>query len=164
MNRSTRVDGFQTLIGALALATAPLFAAGGAPAGWSFLLFAAGVILLLVQAVTKCDIDFDAVSVLHLVVAVFGLVCVGIAVIYLTRVARHLPTFFPGHDADSQHLRVTPGLLAAIVGSVTIARAIATSRPARVVRAPAKAEEAPATKCSSRADHLTREQVPRGVC
>jgi hypothetical protein len=54
--------------------------------------------------------------------------------VYLTRAADDLPSLFPGHDADSEHFRVLPGVLTLAVGLVVLGRGVATALPARVSR------------------------------
>lgn len=129
MGRS-HVDGFQLFGGVLAIATAPLMLAAGEPAGWSFLLLASGIVVLGAFAAIIYGIDYDIKGPLHLLEFGIGILCVTIAVIYLTRAANDLPTLFPGHG-NSENFRVLPGILALAAGSVVLARAVASAHPRR---------------------------------
>jgi hypothetical protein len=125
------VDAFQVFGGALAVLTAPLMLATGEPAGWSFLLLAAGIVVLGAFAVIVFEIDYDIHGPRHLAVFVVAGLCLAVAVIYLTRAANDLPRLFPGYDGDSEQFRILPGLLALAAGSVVMGGAIAQARPRR---------------------------------
>ncbi len=45
-----------------------------------------------------------------------GIVLIVIAVVYFAEPASSLPSFFPGHDANSSHHHTKHGLLALILG------------------------------------------------
>jgi hypothetical protein len=133
-DRSRRADAFPTISGLLGIATGPVLLATGAPAGWSFLLIAAGVVLLAAQWTIAHDIALDLTGRMQVVAALIGIACVAVAVVYLTRAADDLPSLFPGHDADSEHFRVLPGVLTLAVGLVVLGRGVATALPARASR------------------------------
>jgi hypothetical protein len=126
-----RSDGFQLISGAGAVITGPILLARGAPAGWSFLLIAAGAVVLLAQWAIIAEITFETPDSAHVAMAVVGVVCVGLAVVYLTRAADDLPRLFPGHDADSENFRLIPGLAPLTVGIAAVGRAVASVRPRR---------------------------------
>ncbi len=50
---------------------------------------------------------------------------------YLTRAADDLPSLFPGHDGDSEHYRIFPGLVALMTGLVGLGRTLPLVRPLR---------------------------------
>jgi hypothetical protein len=66
---------------------------------------AAGALVLLAQWAITTEITFETTDSAQ---AVIGVVCVGLAVVYLTRAANDLPRLFPGHDADSEKLPADP--------------------------------------------------------
>jgi len=129
-----RVDGFQLFSGILAVVSGPILLATGAPAGWSFLLIGSGVVLLVALWTMGTDTTFAALDRGRAMLAVVGVVCVGLAVVYLTRAANDLPRVFPGHDADSENFRLMPGLTMALVGTVALSRLFASVQPHRVSR------------------------------
>jgi hypothetical protein len=49
-------------------------------------------------------------------VALLGVVLIVVAVIYVAEPAQSLPSFFPGHEAGSDHHHVKHGIAAFIVG------------------------------------------------
>jgi hypothetical protein len=131
MVHRSSVDGFQVFCGVLAVVTAPFMLATGEPAGWSFLLLAGGIIVLGALALIVFEVDYEIAGPRH--VAAFGVAALflAIAVIYLTRAANDLPTLFPGHDGDSEHFRVLPGLVALAVGLTVFVRAVGRAHPKR---------------------------------
>ena len=129
--RNHNIDGFQLFVGLLAVVTAPLMLAAGEPAGWSLLLLAAGIVVLVANVMVAFEIDYDIDGPRHVLAFLVAGLFLTIAVPYLTRAANDLPTFFPGHDGDSEHFRLTPGLLALAVGMIVLARAIAAAHPRR---------------------------------
>ena len=131
-DRTHRVDGFATCSGLAAIATGPVLIARGAPAGWSFLLIATGMLLLLTQWVIANDIRFESSNRLQVLVALAGMACMAVAVVYLTRAANDLPSLFPGHDGDSEHFRIVPGIVTLTVGIVLLGRGLASAHPTRV--------------------------------
>jgi len=131
MSHWHELDGFQLLSGVLAVIAAPVMLLMGAPAGWAFLILAAGLIVLVAQWAIVTDIAFDTPDAAHIVLCVVGMVCVGLAVVYLTRAANDLPTVFPGYDADSENFRLIPGIVLVSIGAVALGRAIASTRPRR---------------------------------
>jgi hypothetical protein len=134
MSRWHQADGFQLVSGVLALIAGPILLAKGAPAGWSLLLMATGALVLLAQWAIMAEITFETTDSAQAVIAVIGVVCVGLAVVYLTRAANDLPRLFPGHDADSENFRVIPGLVSLTVGLVALGRAFVSARPHRAPR------------------------------
>jgi hypothetical protein len=126
-----RSDGFQLVSGVIAIVAGPIRLAQGAPAGWSFLLIAAGAVLLLTQWAIIAEITFDTPDSTHVAMAVLGVVCVGLAVVYLTRAADDLPRMLPGHDADSENFRLMPGMASLVFGIGAVGRAITSVRPRR---------------------------------
>ena len=129
--RWRRVDGFQATSGLLGLVTGPALLVRGAPAGWSFLLIAAGIALLATQWISAFDIRFQTTDHTSLLLATASIACVTIAVVYLTRAANDLPSLFPGHDGDSENFRILPGIVTLTVGIVLAGRAIAAAQPKR---------------------------------
>jgi predicted membrane channel-forming protein YqfA (hemolysin III family) len=130
-DRTHRVDGFAICSGLAAIATGPALLARGGPAGWSFLLIATGLVLVVTQWVIASDMQFDLSDRVQVLTAVIGMACVAIAVVYLTRAANDLPRQFPGHDGDSEHFRVVSGVLTLTVGVVLFGRGVAASHPTR---------------------------------
>ena len=90
----------------------------GAPAGWSFLIMSAGICVLLAQWALVREIRFEVPDATMVALGIAGIVCVGVAVVYLTRAADDLPSVFPGYDRDSENFRLLPGSLSLIVGAV----------------------------------------------
>ena len=88
-------------------------------------------IVLLAQWAIIAKITFETTDSAHAVIAVAGVVCVGLAVVYLTRAANDLPRVLPGHDGDSENFRLFPRLAALTVGLVALGRAFASARPHR---------------------------------
>ena len=131
--RTQRVDGFQVVCGLLGILAGPFLLAHDAPAGWSLLLVAAGIVILSTQWAIARDIDLEIVDRFQIVLAVAGIVCVGIAAVYLTRAADDLPSLFPGHG-NSENFRVVPGVVSLVVGLVVLARAVAAAHPHRASR------------------------------
>jgi drug/metabolite transporter (DMT)-like permease len=113
---------------------APIMLASGAPAGWSFLVLAVGIMVLTAQWVIATDVRLDAPSTASVVLCVVGMVCVGVAIVYLTRAADDLPRAFPGYDGDSETFRLIPGVVTLIVGVVALGRAVASVHPTRHAR------------------------------
>ena len=52
---------------------------------------------------------------------VLGIVLMAIAVVYWAEPARSLPSFFPGHEAGSDHHHVKHGIAAFLVGLACLA-------------------------------------------
>jgi hypothetical protein len=134
MSHLHELDGFQLLSAFLAVTGGPIMLAAGAPAGWSFLLIAAGITLLLAQWAIVSDVTFEPLRATDVVLSIAGMVCVGIAIVYLTRAADDLPTLFPGYDVDSESFRLVPGFVTLTVGAAALGRAIASTRPRRAAR------------------------------
>ena len=131
MSHWRELDGFQLLSAFLAVTGGPIMLATGAPAGWSFLLTAAGITLLLAQWAIVADVTFEPPGAADVALSIAGMVCVGIAIVYLTRAADDLPRLFPGYDVDSESFRLVPGVVTLTVGAVALGRAIASTRPRR---------------------------------
>jgi len=134
MSHVHRLDGFQLLSAFLAVIAGPIMLAADAPAGWSFLLIATGITLLLAQWAIVADVSFEPLSPTDVVLSIAGMVCVGIAIVYMTRAADDLPTFFPGHNVDSETFKLVPGVVTLTVGAAALGRAIASTRPRRATR------------------------------
>ena len=132
--RFAGIDGFHLLSGLLALVGAPIMLAMGAPAGWSFLILAAGLIVLITQWTLIAGITFDGFDPVNAFLSGIGTVCVGLAVVYLTRAADDLPRVFPGFDAHSERFRLIPGVVLLLLGVVALGRALASVRPRRAAR------------------------------
>jgi hypothetical protein len=132
-DRSRRVDAFPMISGLLGIATGPILLMRGAPAGWSFLLIAAGITLLAVQWAIANDVQFE-ITRAQVLATLVGIACLAIAVVYLTRSADDLPSLFPGHDGDSEQFRLLPGILTLAVGLVFFGRGLASALPARSSR------------------------------
>ena len=130
-DRWRQADGFATASGLAAVATGPLLLVHGAPAGWSFLLIAAGIVLLATQWIVVSDLQFEALDGAACIGAAAAMACAGVAVVYLTRAADDLPSLFPGHDGDSEHFRILPGIVMLTLAAVLFTRAVIASRPAR---------------------------------
>jgi len=55
--------------------------------------------------------------------AVIGIACLIAAIVYFAEPAGSLPSFFPGHQAGSNHHHSTHGIVALIVGLIGISGA-----------------------------------------
>jgi hypothetical protein len=119
---SPRTDQFPTISGLLGAAAGPILVARGAPTGWSLLLSAVGLTLLSIQWLIAKDVAVDFAGPRHVAVVLGGVACIAIAAVYLTRAASDLPSLFPGHDADSEHYRIVPGVVTLMVGLVVFGR------------------------------------------
>ena len=126
-----RADGFQLVAGLLGVSTGPVLLMRGAPAGWSFLLIAAGIVILATQWAIVYDLRFEMSDPTKIALAVAGMACVAVAVVYLTRAADDLPSLFPGHDGDSEQFRIVPGVVTMMIGLAVFGRAVAAMRPTR---------------------------------
>src|ERR1700690_3775377 len=102
MSRLHELDGFQLLAGLASVIAGPIMLVMGAPAGGAFPVMAAGTVVLLSLSAIAADVTFDALDPATVALGVVGIVCIGIAVVYLTRAANDLPTIFPGHDYDTE--------------------------------------------------------------
>ena len=160
MSHLRELDGFQILSGVLTVIAGPIMLLSGAPAGWAFITIAAGGLVLLAQWALVAGITFEQPDTTHVVLCVVGMLFLGLAVVYLTRAANDLPTFFPGHDADSENFRVMPGVLLLTVGAVAVARAVASfDRPAPFTSA-RSADQAGGAKNSSATPSGSRKLTP----
>jgi hypothetical protein len=131
MDHLYELDGFHLVSGVLGVVAGPIMLLMGAPAGWAFLLIAAGSIVLLAQWAIVAGITFDEPDASVILLGVIGALCIAIAIVYLTRAANDLPTFFPGFDGDSENFRLIPGMLSLTVGAVALGRAVAGVQPTR---------------------------------
>ena len=129
--RTHRADGFHLVAGFLGVSTGPILLMQGAPAGWSFILIAAGIVILATQWAIVHDVHFEMSDPTKIALAAAGIACLAVAVVYLTRAADDLPSLFPGHDGDSEHFRIVPGVLTMMIGLVIFGRAVAAMRPVR---------------------------------
>jgi hypothetical protein len=116
-------------MGLVAIIAGPIMLVTGAPAGWSLFVVAAGVILLAVQWVTAHDVAIGRLDLLHAVLAVAGLACLAVALMYMTRTADDLPRLLPGHDAGSEHYRVVPGIILSALAVLSLGQVLASIRP-----------------------------------
>jgi hypothetical protein len=131
MSHLHELDGFHLLSGVVGVIAGPIMLLMGAPAGWAFLVIAAGSLVLVAQWAIVAEITFDAPDTTAIFVGVVGAVFLAIAIVYLTRAANDLPTIFPGYDPASENFRLVPGILTLIVGAVALARAVVSVHPTR---------------------------------
>ena len=129
--RRRPVDGFQTASGLLGLLAGPALLLRGAPAGWSILLSAAGLVLLAAEWSIAFDLHCKPTDRTQLALGVAAMALLVVAVVYLTRAADDLPSLFPGHDGDSEQFRILPGVLTLTIGSALFVRAIIAAHPTR---------------------------------
>ena len=129
MSRFHELDGFQLFSGVASIVAGPIMLLMGAPAGWAFLIMGAGTVVLFAQWAIAAEVTFTEPDPATIVLGVAGIVCIGIAVVYLTRSANDLPTMFPGHDPDTENFQLIPGILALTIGAPALARAIASVHP-----------------------------------
>ena len=50
--------------------------------------------------------------------AIIGVLCIAVAIVYFAEPAKSLPSFYPGHQAGSNHHHTAHGIVALIVGLV----------------------------------------------
>jgi hypothetical protein len=131
MSRFHELDGFQIVAGLASVIAGPIMLLMGAPAGWAFLVMAAGAVVLLALWAIAAEVTFDTLDTATIALGVAGIVCIGIAVVYLTRAANDLPTIFPGYDPDTEYFQLIPGILTLAVGAAALARAFAGVHPTR---------------------------------
>ncbi len=134
--RARRLDGFHTTSALLGIFGGPFLLWRGGPAGWSLLLVVAGLTILSAQWATAHDVTFDLTDRTQGIVLLFGALCIGVATVYLTRAANDLPSLFPGHDGDSEHFRILPGVMTLVIGLVGIGRALPSIRVTTASRLP----------------------------
>jgi hypothetical protein len=73
-----------------------------------------------------------ASRILVVTATVVGLLCIAVAVVYWIEPAHSLPSFFPGHEARSNHHHVKHGIAALVVGLALLALAwFASAQPQR---------------------------------
>jgi hypothetical protein len=68
-------------------------------------------------------------KVLVVLAVVLGTVLIAIAIVYWAEPARSLPSFFPGHEAGSDHHHVKHGIAAFLLGLACLAFAWFRSGP-----------------------------------
>jgi len=122
------LDGFPLIGAIVAIAGGAILWATGFPAGWSGLLVADGCVILAVQWAVARDVEIEISDRVPIVLAAVGVAAVALAFVYLTRAADDLPSLFPGHDGDSEHFRVLPGVIMLGLGAVTLGLAAARVR------------------------------------
>jgi len=131
MPRFPELDGFQLVSGLASTIAGPVMLIMGAPAGWAFLIMSAGVCVLLAQWAFVREVRFEAPDATMVALGIAGIVCVGVAVVYLTRAENDLPSVFPGYHRDSENFQLLPGILSLAVGAVALGRAVASVHPRR---------------------------------
>jgi len=131
MRRLHELDGFQLFSGVASIIAGPVMLLMGAPAGWAFLIMVAGILVLVANWAILVNITFDPPDPATIALAVVGMACIAIAVVYLTRAANDLPTVFPGYDRDTENFQLLPGLLTLTIGAAALARAVASVHPTR---------------------------------
>jgi hypothetical protein len=134
MSRFHELDGFQLVSGIASIIAGPVMLLMGAPAGWAFLIMGAGAVVLCAQWALAAEVTFDEPDRATTALGVAGVVCIAVAVVYLTRSANDLPTIFPGYDPDTENFQLLPGILALSAGAIALARAIAAVHPMRANR------------------------------
>src|SRR3974377_284593 len=105
MHRLRELDGFQLFSGVASVIAGPVMLLMGAPAGWAFLIMGAGILVLVPNWAILAEVTFDAPDPATIALAVAGMACIAIAVVYLTRAANDLPTVFPGYEPDTQNFQ-----------------------------------------------------------
>jgi hypothetical protein len=68
---------------------------------------------------------------LTIVLALLGVVLIVVGIVYVSRSAGELPSFFPGHEAGSTHKHIKHGLAAFALGIVAFVGAWLTTAPRR---------------------------------
>jgi hypothetical protein len=131
MSRFQQLDGFQLVSGIASIIAGPIMLIMGAPAGWAFLIIGAGTVVLFAQWALVAEVTFDELDLATTARGLVGAVCIGIAVVYLTRSGNDLPRIFPGYDPDTENFQLLPGFLSLSVGAIAVARAIAAVHPMR---------------------------------
>lgn len=123
------MDGFQLASGVAALIAAPILLVRGTAPAECLLLFGSGVVIVAAQSVIATHTTLRQLDGAHAALAAVGLVCLLLAITYLTRSAEDLPRLLPGHNANSQSLRLVPGIVSLFVATVALSRAAAMLRP-----------------------------------
>jgi hypothetical protein len=131
MRRFHELDGFQLFSGVVSVIAGPVMLVMGAPAGWAFLIMGAGALVLVAQWAILADIRLDPPDAATVALAIAGIACIAVAVVYLTRAANDLPTIFPGYDPDTENFQLLPGILTLTIGAIALARAVASIHPTR---------------------------------
>jgi len=131
MDHGQGLDGFPVVAGIVSVVVGLLMLWRGERTGWSLLVVAIGFVLVGTHWVTARQIDFVPLTRVQVVVAAVGLVCVWVAVIYLSRGADDLPRMFPGHNGSCEHYRLLNGVAVLVVGVVSLVRVAVRARPAR---------------------------------
>jgi hypothetical protein len=86
----------------------------GAPAGWACMVIGCGAVLLAGAALIGFDIAIEPQAA-TLIAGIVVVVSFAIASLYLTHPAEDLPRLLPGHDVDSERLRVTYGAVSTLI-------------------------------------------------
>ncbi|HZR94624.1 MAG TPA: hypothetical protein VFA56_02955 [Gaiellaceae bacterium] len=73
----------------------------------------------------------DRRRLLAILALVVGIALIAIAVVYWAEPARSLPSFFPGHEAGSNHHHTKHGIASFLVGLACLAFAWFNSGPTR---------------------------------
>ena len=84
MRRFHELDGFQLFSGVASLTAGPVMLLMGAPAGWAFLIMAAGTLVLVAQWAILAEVRFDTPDATTVALAIAGMACIAVAVVYLT--------------------------------------------------------------------------------
>jgi hypothetical protein len=86
----------------------------GAPAGWACMVIGCGAVLRAGVALIGFDIAIEPQAA-TLIAGIVVVVSFAIASLYLTHPAEDLPRLLPGHDVDSERLRVTYGAVSTLI-------------------------------------------------
>src|SRR5262249_60990309 len=116
MDQGQRLDSFPVAVGLVSVVIGLLMLWHGERTGWSLLVVVVGFVLVGTHWVTARKIDYVPFTRVQTVVAAVGLVCVWVAVIYLSRGADDLPRMFPGHSGSSEHYRLLQGVAVLVLG------------------------------------------------
>jgi hypothetical protein len=107
--------------GAFCVASGIVLLLANAPvaSGWACLNIGVGMVLLGGGLLIAFDLEVEPGR----ATATFALVAIlliALTALYWTHPAEDLPRLLPGHDGDSQHLRVLNGLAVALIASVAL--------------------------------------------
>ena len=114
------MDRFPFVVGGAALAFAPVAFAMGS-AFWVVLALA-GVVLVGSCVATRDEFELLRPTAANTAIALIGIACLVLALIYVARDADALPRLLPGHDGDSERGHLGAGVLLALVGAVLVTR------------------------------------------
>jgi hypothetical protein len=118
---SHRGAGYLLANGTFALVSGIVLLLANAPvaSGWACLTIGAGVVLLGGGLLVAFDLEVErgpATTTFALVAALL----LALMALYWTHPAEDLPRLLPGHDGDSQHLRVLHGFAVALIAAVAL--------------------------------------------